>query len=66
MLVVDEAHRPALRAFDKNPADRRLYEALRTIAEKVPRLLLLSGRQFSTKKRGSWRCFTCSIPPVIL
>jgi len=52
MLVVDEAHRPALRAFDKNPADRRLYEALRTIAEKVPRLLLLSGTPVLHQEEG--------------
>lgn len=43
MLVVDEAHRPALRAFDLDLQQRRLYERLRTLAERVPRVLLLSG-----------------------
>lgn len=43
MLVVDEAHRSALRAFDSDPDERRLYERLRVLARRVPRLLLLSG-----------------------
>jgi ATP-dependent helicase HepA len=43
MLVIDEAHRPALHAFDSDPAQRRIYDALRVLAAKIPRLLLLSG-----------------------
>ena len=43
MLVVDEAHRAALKAFDPDHCERQLYERLRGIAERVPRLLLLSG-----------------------
>lgn len=43
MLVVDEAHRPALRAFDADDRQRRLYDRLRELATRVPRVLLLSG-----------------------
>ncbi len=43
MLVVDEAHRPALRAFDRDPKARRIYDTLEFAAGRVPRLLLLSG-----------------------
>lgn len=43
MLVVDEAHRSALRAFDSDPGKRYLYERLERLAERVPRVLLLSG-----------------------
>lgn len=43
MLVVDEAHRSALRAFDSAPPERRLYERLRELARRTPRVLLLSG-----------------------
>lgn len=43
MLVVDEAQRPALHAFDQDPAARQIYNAIRILAEHVPRLLLLSG-----------------------
>jgi ATP-dependent helicase HepA len=43
MLVVDEAHRAALRAFDPQPNQRQLYERLRRLSGSVPRLLLLSG-----------------------
>jgi ATP-dependent helicase HepA len=43
MLVVDEAHRAALRAFSADSAERRLYDRLRELARRTPRLLLLSG-----------------------
>jgi ATP-dependent helicase HepA len=43
MLVVDEAHRPALRAFKIDPSERKVYECLRELAARVPRVLLLSG-----------------------
>ena len=43
MLVVDEAHRPALRAFDGDAGERRLYERLSELARRVPRVLLLTG-----------------------
>ncbi len=43
MLVVDEAQRPALRAFDADERQRRLYRALEIISEQTPRLILLSG-----------------------
>ena len=43
MVVVDEAHRAALKAFDPDHRERKLYERLRDLAERVPRLLLLSG-----------------------
>ena len=43
MLVIDEAHRAALRAFDPDPRERRLYEKLRAMAARIPRVLLLSG-----------------------
>ena len=43
LLVVDEAHRPALRAFSSDPGERRAYNQLRLLATRAPRLLLLSG-----------------------
>jgi ATP-dependent helicase HepA len=43
MLVVDEAHRAALKAFDPDDSERQLFDRLRSLAERVPRLLLLSG-----------------------
>jgi ATP-dependent helicase HepA len=43
LLVVDEAHRPALRAFSSDTGERRAYNQLRLLAARVPRLLLLSG-----------------------
>jgi ATP-dependent helicase HepA len=43
MLVVDEAHRPALWAFSRDPKERSTYERLRSLSKSVPRLLLLSG-----------------------
>ena len=43
MLVVDEAHRVALRAFSTDHSERRFYEALCHFSLRVPRLLLLSG-----------------------
>jgi len=43
MLVVDEAHRVALRAFSSDPSDRQSYDRLRSLATRTPRLLLLSG-----------------------
>jgi ATP-dependent helicase HepA len=52
MLVVDEAHRPALRAFELDPEGRRLYDALETVAARVPRLLLLSGTPVLHQEEG--------------
>ena len=52
MLVVDEAHRPALRAFDREPRSRRLYEALQTVAVRAPRVLLLSGTPVLHQEEG--------------
>jgi ATP-dependent helicase HepA len=43
MLVVDEAQRPSIRAFDVDEGQRRLYRTLKTLAEQTPRLILLSG-----------------------
>jgi ATP-dependent helicase HepA len=43
MLVVDEAHRVALRAFSCDASERQNYEQLRSLATRTPRLLLLSG-----------------------
>jgi ATP-dependent helicase HepA len=43
MLVVDEAHRTAQRAFSCDPQDRHAYEELRSLSRSTPRLLLLSG-----------------------
>jgi ATP-dependent helicase HepA len=43
MLVVDEAHRPALRVFNVDSSERKVYECLRELSARVPRLLLLSG-----------------------
>jgi ATP-dependent helicase HepA len=43
MLVVDEAHRAASRAFSGDSAERVLYERLRTLARQAPAVLLLSG-----------------------
>lgn len=43
LLVVDEAHRPALKAFSSDPRERHTYNQLRLLATKTPRLLLLSG-----------------------
>ncbi len=52
MLVVDEAHRPALRAFDREPWARRLYEALQVVAARAPRVLLLSGTPVLHQEEG--------------
>ena len=52
MLVVDEAHRPALRAFDREPRARRLYEALQAVAARAPRVLLLSGTPVLHQEEG--------------
>lgn len=52
MLVVDEAHRSALRAFDRDPGRRRTYEALQSVAARVPRLLLLSGTPILHQEEG--------------
>ena len=43
MLVVDEAQRPSVQAFDADEGQRRFYRALKTLAEQTPRLILLSG-----------------------
>lgn len=43
MLVVDEAHRSALLAFDADLSKRRLYETLTRLATAIPRVFLLSG-----------------------
>lgn len=43
MLVVDEAHRTAQRAFSCDPHERQVYEELRSLSRSTPRLLLLSG-----------------------
>lgn len=43
MLVLDEAHGPALWAFSRDPRERSAYEILRSLAKVVPRVLLLSG-----------------------
>jgi ATP-dependent helicase HepA len=42
-MVVDEAHRLALHAFDKEGLGRYWYEAVRRLSARVPRMLLLSG-----------------------
>lgn len=52
MLVVDEAQRPALNAFAVDPAQRSVYEALRSLAEGVPRVLLLSGTPVLKQEDG--------------
>ena len=52
MLVVDEAHRSALHAFDRDPLSRRVYEALQAVAARVPRLLLLSGTPVLHQEEG--------------
>jgi len=43
MLVVDEVHRIAQRAFSGDPKERLAYEELRSLSRSTPRLLLLSG-----------------------
>lgn len=43
MLVVDEAHRAAAKAFSSSASERRLYERLRAVSKRVPRVLLLSA-----------------------
>jgi ATP-dependent helicase HepA len=43
MLIVDEAHRTAKRAFSHDPCERRAYQELRWLAKAIPRVLLLSG-----------------------
>lgn len=43
MLIIDEAHRVALRAFSESAAERRWFERVRDLAEQAPRVLLLSG-----------------------
>ena len=52
MLVIDEAHRAALRAFDADAGRRRLYEAFQALAANVPRLLLLSGTPVLHQEEG--------------
>ncbi|WP_437763396.1 protein DpdE [Sorangium sp. So ce281] len=43
MIVVDEAHRCAVRAFSSHARERADYDALRHLVRHVPRVLLLSG-----------------------
>jgi len=43
MLVIDEAQRSAVRAFDVDEQQRRLYWVLKGLAEQTPRVILLSG-----------------------
>jgi ATP-dependent helicase HepA len=52
MLVVDEAQRPALNAFSPDPSQRRVYEVLRSLAARVPRVLLLSGTPVLKQEDG--------------
>jgi len=52
MLVVDEAQRPALNAFAPNPSQRYVYDALRSLAARVPRVLLLSGTPVLKQEDG--------------
>jgi ATP-dependent helicase HepA len=52
MLVVDEAQRPALNAFATEPSRRRVYDALRSLAARVPRVLLLSGTPVLKQEDG--------------
>ncbi len=52
MLVVDEAHRIAPGAFSLDPAERRAYEQLRSLAVAVPRVLLLSGTPVLHQEEG--------------
>jgi ATP-dependent helicase HepA len=52
MLVVDEAHRIALSAFEGTPADRRRFESVRAVAASTPRLLLLSGTPVLHREDG--------------
>lgn len=52
MLVVDEAHRIALRAFSSDPGERRYYEQLDGLARAVPRVLLLSGTPVLHQEEG--------------
>jgi ATP-dependent helicase HepA len=52
LLVVDEAQRIAIRAFDADPERRQLYEGLRALASTTPRLLLLSGTPVLHQEEG--------------
>jgi hypothetical protein len=52
LLVVDEAHRIALRACSGDPGECRYFEQLRALAIAVPRVLLLS-HPCSIKRNGS-------------
>jgi ATP-dependent helicase HepA len=52
LLVVDEAHRIALRAFSSDPVERRYYEQLNGLARAVPRVLLLSGTPVLHQEEG--------------
>jgi ATP-dependent helicase HepA len=52
MLVVDEAHRAALKAFDPDLHGRQIYERLRRLSGRVPRLLLLSGTPILHQEDG--------------
>jgi len=52
LLVVDEAHHIALRAFSSDPGERRYYEQLNALAMAVPRVLLLSGTPVLHQEEG--------------
>ncbi len=52
LLVVDEAHHIALRAFSLDPGERRYYEQLSALAMAVPRVLLLSGTPVLHQEEG--------------
>lgn len=43
MLIVDEAHQVALRAFASTEASRRIFDQVRRLTRTIPRVLLLSG-----------------------
>ncbi len=43
LLIIDEAHHPASMAFSADPGQRQVYAALATMAQRSPRLLLLSA-----------------------
>lgn len=52
MLVVDEAHRSALLAFDTDLSKRSLYESLTRLATVIPRVFLLSGTPVLHQEEG--------------
>ena len=52
LLVVDEAHRIALRAFSSDPGERHYYDQVNALARLVPRVLLLSGTPVLHQEEG--------------